>query len=151
MASPTRWIWVSVNSRSWWWTGRPGVLQFMGSQRVGHDWATELNCSTALSSPLYYYAQNQTSLRFEPGWSEVPLLQKQSLCHVKWYQGDGRCMKNISDTSSWWGSGWRGKRLQGRKLLTPHRLCKTLEKKVARTNWEGTRHAYGAGRCRRSI
>ena len=35
--------WVWVNSRSWWWTGRPGMLQFMGSQRVGHDWATELN------------------------------------------------------------------------------------------------------------
>ena len=42
MASPTRWTWVWVNSGSWWWTGRPGVLQFMGSQRVGHDWATEL-------------------------------------------------------------------------------------------------------------
>ena len=42
MASPTQWTWVWVNSRSWWWTGRPGVLQFMGSQRVGHDWA-ELN------------------------------------------------------------------------------------------------------------
>ena len=43
MASPTRWEWVWVDSGSWWWTGRPGVLQFMGSQRVGHDWATELN------------------------------------------------------------------------------------------------------------
>ena len=43
MASPTRWTWVWVNFRSWWWTGRPGVLQFMGSQRLGHDWATELN------------------------------------------------------------------------------------------------------------
>ena len=43
MASLTRWTWVWVNSRSWWWTGRPGVLQFMGSQTVGHDWATELN------------------------------------------------------------------------------------------------------------
>ena len=42
MASPTWWTWVWVNSRSWWWTGRPGVLQFMGSQRVGYDW-TELN------------------------------------------------------------------------------------------------------------
>ena len=40
---PTRWTWVWVNSGSWWWTGRPGVLQFMGSQRVGHDWVTELN------------------------------------------------------------------------------------------------------------
>ena len=41
MASPTQWTWVSVNSRSWWWTGRPGVLQSMGSQRVGHDWVTD--------------------------------------------------------------------------------------------------------------
>ena len=45
MASPTRWTWVWVNSRSWWWTGRPCVLRFMGSQRVGHYWATELNWS----------------------------------------------------------------------------------------------------------
>ena len=43
MTSPTRWKWVWVDSRSWWWTGRPGVLRFMGSQRVGHDWATEVN------------------------------------------------------------------------------------------------------------
>ena len=43
MASLTRWMWVWVNSGSWWWTGRPGVLRFIGSQRVGHNWATELN------------------------------------------------------------------------------------------------------------
>ena len=43
MASLTRWTWVWVNSQSWWWTGRPGVLQFMGSQWVRQDWATELN------------------------------------------------------------------------------------------------------------
>ena len=43
MASPTQWTWVWVDSRSWWWTGRPGMLRFMGSQRVGHDWMTELN------------------------------------------------------------------------------------------------------------
>ena len=42
MASPTQWTWVWVDSGSWWWTGRPGVLQFMGLQRVGHDWATDL-------------------------------------------------------------------------------------------------------------
>ena len=44
MASRTQWRWVWVNSGRWWWTGRPGVLWFMGLQRVGHDWATELNC-----------------------------------------------------------------------------------------------------------
>ena len=43
MASPTQWTWVWVNSGSWWWTCRPGVLWFMGSQRVRHDWVTELN------------------------------------------------------------------------------------------------------------
>ena len=43
MASLTQWTWVWVNSGSWWYTGRPGVLQFMGSQRVGQDWATELS------------------------------------------------------------------------------------------------------------
>ena len=43
MASPTQWTWVWVDSSSWWWTGRPGMLRFMGSQRVGHNWATELN------------------------------------------------------------------------------------------------------------
>ena len=41
--SPTQQTWVWVDSGNWWWTGRPGVLQFMGSQRVGHDWVTELN------------------------------------------------------------------------------------------------------------
>ena len=49
IASPTRWTWVWVNSRSWWWTGRPVVLWFMGLQRVGLDWATELNLSRRLS------------------------------------------------------------------------------------------------------
>ena len=43
MASPTQWTWVWVDSGSWWWTGGPGMLQFMGSQRVGHVWAIELN------------------------------------------------------------------------------------------------------------
>ena len=43
VASPTWWTWIWASSGSWWWTGRPGLLQFMGSQRVEHDWATELN------------------------------------------------------------------------------------------------------------
>ena len=43
MASLTQWTWVWVNSGSWWWTGRPAVLQSMGSQRVKNDWVTELN------------------------------------------------------------------------------------------------------------
>ena len=48
------WVWVWVNSGSWWWTGRPGVLQFKGSQRVRHDWATELNWTEWSSGFLYF-------------------------------------------------------------------------------------------------
>ena len=47
MASSTPLTWVWVDSRSWWWTGRAGELRFMGSQRVGHDWVTELNWTYA--------------------------------------------------------------------------------------------------------
>ena len=52
LESLTRWTWVWVSSRSWWWTGRPGVLQFMGLQRVGHDWATELNWTELMFTKL---------------------------------------------------------------------------------------------------
>ena len=55
MASPTQWTWVWVNSRSWWWTGRPGMLWFMGSQRVRHNWVTELNW---LYFSVYFCVQN---------------------------------------------------------------------------------------------
>ena len=42
MASPTQWAWVWVNSGCWWWKGKPGMLQFMASERAWHDWVTEL-------------------------------------------------------------------------------------------------------------
>ena len=51
MASPTQWTWVWVVSGSWWWTGKAGMLRSIGSQRVRHDWATELNWT--LTSELY--------------------------------------------------------------------------------------------------
>ena len=56
MASSTQWTWVWVNSGSWWWTGRPGVLQSMGLQRVRHNWATKLN--RRLKSPTYFYCSS---------------------------------------------------------------------------------------------
>ena len=63
MASPTQWTWVWVNSGSWWWTGRPGVLQFMESQIVRHDWATELS----LNSCRFY--QKKLPYTYDPGSS----------------------------------------------------------------------------------
>ena len=69
MASPTHRTWVWGNSGSWWWTGKLGVLRFMGWQRVGHDWATELNWTLLskdhgslvtfpISSLLYFFHLN---------------------------------------------------------------------------------------------
>ena len=55
MTSPTRWTWVWVNSRSWWWIGRPGMLWFMGLQRFWHDWVTEL-----IELNFYFPKQDQT-------------------------------------------------------------------------------------------
>ena len=49
MAPPTQWTWVWINSRNWWWTGRPGVLQSMESQRVVQDWVTEVNWTEDLN------------------------------------------------------------------------------------------------------
>ena len=67
MASPTQWTWISAGSESWWWTGKPGVLQSMGLQRVAHVWVMELN------------------------WTELPAVsedgQNSDLIPPKWHKG----------------------------------------------------------------
>ena len=50
MTSLTQWTWVWVKPRSWWWTGRPGMLRSMGSQRVGLNWVTELSWIELIAS-----------------------------------------------------------------------------------------------------
>ena len=57
MTSLTRWTWVWVSSGSWWWTGRPGVLQSMGLQRVRHNWATEQQLQSGLVPAPYHTAR----------------------------------------------------------------------------------------------
>ena len=69
LASLTRWTWVWVNSRSWWRTGRPGVLRFMGSQRVEHDWATELKWNFPLC--ISYHSFNYFLLPINAGISQL--------------------------------------------------------------------------------
>ena len=54
MASLTWWTWVWASCSSWWWTGKPGMLQSMGSQRIRHNWATELNIYEALLCIKYH-------------------------------------------------------------------------------------------------
>ena len=55
MASPTQWTWAWVNSRSWWWTGKPGVLHPMGSQRVRDDWVTDLNWPDLIDMCIFLF------------------------------------------------------------------------------------------------
>ena len=74
MASQTQWTWVWVNSGSWWWTGRPGVLQFIGMQRVRHDWATELNWTYSWS--LWNNLQICLLWSFYLGWIHRHLVVK---------------------------------------------------------------------------
>ena len=57
MTSPTWWTWVWTSSRSWWWTGKPGVLWFMGSQRIRHNWAAELSWTELLLLLLNHFGR----------------------------------------------------------------------------------------------
>ena len=71
MASLTQWTWVWVISGSWWWTGRPGMLQSMGSQRVRHNWATELNWFKHFTNPSRY-----------AGYRQFPLWRKSQVSRI---------------------------------------------------------------------
>ena len=67
MASPTQWTWVWVNSRSWWWTGRPGVLQSMGSQRVRYDWLNR-TIGIIYSSQKVYLSPHSSQQNLAPNF-----------------------------------------------------------------------------------
>ena len=85
MGSPTQWRWVWVNSGSWWWTGRPGVLQSVGARRVGHDWATE----------LYWWKLNSY-----PWHSTASTIWSQPTCSaLKNYRGPLREGRSRSETA----------------------------------------------------
>ena len=92
MASATQWTWIWVDSRSWWWTGRPGVLRFMGSQRVRHNWVTELNWTELKVSRVWVGVQQRRSSQFileeiNPEYSLEGLMLKlklQFFSHLMW-------------------------------------------------------------------
>ena len=77
MASLTRWTWVWVNSGSWWWTGRPGMLRFMGLQRVGHDQGTEKQTN---KEPATFFKRTYVNIPQLPGLLlSVPRTQRRLL------------------------------------------------------------------------
>ena len=76
MASLTRWTWVWASSGSWWWTGKPGVLQSMGSQRAGRDWDwTELNLATTTTTTSTLANETKSQVSIARTWT----LLRQSL------------------------------------------------------------------------
>ena len=80
MASPMWWTWIWVNSRSWWWTGKPGMLQSMGLQRVWYDQVTELNWIVS------YYCdclRINVTWRLEKGWNRFLHLCANSKDNIK--------------------------------------------------------------------
>ena len=79
MASLTWWTWVWVNSGSWWWTERPGMLRFMGSQRVGHDWATGLNWIE-----LKLRDTHDINLGGVKTFHKIPMLSFYFACQLSW-------------------------------------------------------------------
>ena len=119
MASPMQWTWVWVTSGSWWWTGRPGMLQTMESQRAWHDWATELivdlQCFVSFKYTAkwvsYTHTHTHTHTRGFPGGASVK--DPTCLCwrHKGWgfnssEEGHGNqlqnsCLENPMDGGIW--------------------------------------------------
>ena len=105
MASPTQWTWVWVNFESWWWTGRPGVLQFMGSQRVGHNWATELNWTEHWD--LYFYElpagqgkeTEEDIVRVSKGQFPIGLISRG--LETSWVQEQHQLFSSVEGLATW--------------------------------------------------
>ena len=89
MTSLTRWTWVWASSRSWWWTGKPGMLQSMGSQRVRHNWVTELNVFHAVRTDSLPFHGSGTSSDF----LDLPALPL-SLCGLLLLFPNSVCWRN---------------------------------------------------------
>ena len=122
MASPTRWTWVWASYGNWWWTGRPGVLQSMGSQRVRHDWATELNWTEVLKcflkiKPLTAWGPPMALAVSLPSTGEK---NPRSPWRLAEELPLGRILK---DGGGHWGLGWRAKAVLFRFPEPPTASC----------------------------
>ena len=124
MASLIQWTWVWIGSRSWWWTGRPGVLRFMGSQRVGRDWATELNWTEQWTTGLDRNSEMINLLKEIIGsFLEVQGLELNAFTAMAWVQS-------------------LAEELSSRK---PCGIAKKGEKKKKKRNWKSFHH-FGGGK-----
>ena len=93
MASPTQWTWSWVSSGNWWWTGRPGVLQSMGLQRVRHDWATELYWPEVSKESTCQFKRHG----FDSWVRKIPWRRK-------WQPAQNSCLENSMNSGAWWAT-----------------------------------------------
>ena len=99
MASPTQWTWVWVSSGSWWWTGRPCLLQTMVSERVGHDWVTELNWTMRKGFPGVSGVKN---LPANAGDAHSISVSGRSYGERSGYPLQYSCLENSMARGAWW-------------------------------------------------
>ena len=93
MVSPKLWTWVWVSSGSWWWTGKPGVLQSMGLQRVGHDWATKLNWGS--------YQHTESNSGSGLGWNPIGRIGIVDRKGQRWNPGELQHLEPERETAKW--------------------------------------------------
>ena len=123
MTSQTRWTRVGISSRSWWWTERPGVLQFIGLQRVGHDWVTELNPNlhpvfpnASVFKNLPAVQEMQETLVWSLDWKD--LLEKRHGNPLQY-----SCLETPMDWGAWWAKVQRVANIQTQlKQLNTHTI-----------------------------
>ena len=95
MTSLTQWTWVWVDSGTWCWSGRPGMLQFMGLQRVGQNWATELNwgCVLAWKIPWTEEPSGLQSMESQKSWTQLSNFKKKQSCSATQLHSFLQCLK----------------------------------------------------------
>ena len=132
MASPTQWTWVWVNSGSWWWTGRPGMLQFMGSQRVGLDWLNWTGYSWYVALAVKNPPANAGDIR---DTGSVPGFRRSS------GEGHGNlpqysCLENPMDGGAWWVMVHRAAKSQTEATYHAHEESKWKIIQEKKNEWD---------------
>ena len=148
MTSSTKWIWVWVNSGSSWWTGRPGMLQSMGLERVRHDWMTELNWAELKKgcdiksryfkhgkSCYYFFSQWYSPVRKQRG-TTIVVVVVQSLSHVWLFEMPLTAAKSVQNWDFIRGCHQWARKKRGRVIVTEWLKWQTLESRVEKDESE---------------